>query len=438
MKKLIAIVLAALMLLSCAAIAEPVTRVTISSPSVTMTGADENQSVYLEDFAANLICGMAAGIPTIEMDAGNAEGTLVSGVMQLIDGRVFLDIDGVTNTYYAAVKPEQLAGMAQQGYEEVIFPSMADAVNAEMPMLPAVSLPKFGMMSLVGMLGVQPETAADGSQSANFTVDYQTINAMVNQLLPYVDQLGLGDQVGQVVEVVKQFTESNSGVNIEGTATDDGTIEELVLNFYLVQDGTATESPMFGLDLTSKQDMMNLAVLVDMGGGMQTVGTITGTTNAEAKTMSFVLDVMGMVTADLEIYPDENGMQVITLEVGANGETFSMALTYGKDQDADSVTFGVSVPTGEAFEIAVVTVSQEDGRHGVVTVDFANPDGSQGEISANLDIVNEEAELRSVRDTAGALDLENLTDEQAAQMNEEIGAAAAALVSYLNAFDAAA
>ena len=99
MKKFIAILLAALMLLASAAFAETANTVTVSMPAVTLITKDVTKNMTLGDLKAPLAIATVNGVPTVQAKASTGASELISGTVQIAGNNLVVGSNAFDGTY---------------------------------------------------------------------------------------------------------------------------------------------------------------------------------------------------------------------------------------------------------------------------------------------------------------------------------------------------
>ena len=432
MKKLIAVALAMLMLLASVAYAENVAATVLSDPQLSMTQGGQTMNLNLEGLELDICCGMAGGVPTINYDLYNGEDPLFGAVMQITQGRVLLDVDGVEGTYYVAM-PDQIAGTMQQAYD-MMFGNVEKLNDVQVPMIPGVTIPKLDIVTALGFI-LTDAGVVDGAQTYTFNLPY----SMINQLLVTVAQsikMYVGDNpaVSQLSDAIDQLQQADSGVTIQGQVSDTGSQVDLAADFYLVQGGQAAPDPVGALLFSSTENMLLIEADAYQDGASQTLGTVTLTSEPESATLQLAADIMGQFTFDLTIF-QADGMQMINADLSAQGQTMQLAFSYGKDSSGMDVTMFNASAEGVEIGMSEATETLETGEKVGTLSGYGEANGSAFEAAADLSRFVTEAELRGVTDAANAINLETMTEEEQAQLAQAVQDALGGLRDYLNTLE---
>ena len=130
MKKLLALTLALMLVLASAALAETANILKLSDIQVAVSNGEQEQVMDLGDLNAQIAIGAADGIPTIEVDADDGSQALLCGVMQIVDGKVVMNVEGMSRPSPPAIPTENLpmvGGDPRRPWSEVF--ANLDSVN---------------------------------------------------------------------------------------------------------------------------------------------------------------------------------------------------------------------------------------------------------------------------------------------------------------------
>ena len=381
MKKWIALALAMLMMLTSAAIAETA-RITISNPVITESYGGDSQSVDLTGLAASLSAGLSGQVPTLQATVTGDGQTLLDAVAQIGAGRIYMDMEGLSHTYFAPLQPAQMASQAQEALAGLIG-ALPRLVGTKLPAFRGTTLPKLDLLSFGSLIG-----ARSNGSTATFSYDYRTINMLLRTVSPYLRQFANGMDVSQITGIIDQLANSNSGINLEGEITDTGAEAALTLRVYPVESGSAMPDPALEVRFTSRENNIGLALMVDemLDGNLAQVANISLVSEPAAAKLSFTMNLMGQVEVYFRLYPTADGLQAATLSADAMGEGFDITFTYG-DLSGVNVTDLALSAAGTAIALRAETISAADGSHGTLMLSVDESYGSGIAISGDLDVV---------------------------------------------------
>ena len=232
MKKLIALLISALMILSMTAIAETAEDTAliarISNIALDINANGEEQAVNLDGFEAYLSLDTADGVSLIGQ-AFNGDDPLALAVLKVADGQVQVVIGGVDKTYVIDV--EQLKGADLNSMGQEMRAALPGLVNMQIPMIPAISLPKLSISPILGMFGTQE---ADGSVS--FSVPSEMVDTLLDQVLDIAkgsmtSQQAAEKLAGMGYTNVFEFGGINTWTGEIVTTEEESTAKTAVLSF---------------------------------------------------------------------------------------------------------------------------------------------------------------------------------------------------------------
>ena len=431
MKKLLALVLALMLVMASAAFAETANVATFDNIALLISDANGNYTIDLSDLSATLAAGMPGETPTIQLDVANAGESLLGAVIQFVDGRMLVGIDGVSRPVAAAMNAEGAvnAADAQEGLN-TLFANLDAISDLKLPAFTGVTIPKFDLMAVAALLGAQAETDANGAQSASFSLPYE----MVQQLLSMVDSLVPAEaqaQAAPVLDLIHQMQASNSGFALEGRVADDGATAELLVDVYLVDGGVTADTAVGGLYIASAENNASLDVLIYQDGQSITLGTIALTSDPAAATLDFSIDAMGELSLTVSLYP-QDGAQVAAMALNVEGEVINASLTYGDKDENEFVEFALEIP-GEDVSASVYVEEAPDGnggKAGAMNVNVA----AQGEtINLTADVAETKADVdfRAIENIDNAYDVNGMSDADSAELDAELQNVLAGLMDYL-------
>ena len=429
MKKVLAVALALMMLLASAAFAETANVATLSNFNLMVTNPDGTMSVDLSGLKADIAMGMANDAPIIQLDVSGDGEKLLGAVIQFIEGKLALAIDGVSRPMVADMGPT--AGQAQETLNE-LFANLDQASDVKLPAFTGVAIPKVDLMQVPALFGATPTADENGVQTASFSLPYEMVKQMLDMILPMIPEQATA-QLGPIVDQVKSGA---LGIALEGKVADDGNTAEMLVDIYMVQNGVTAEAPALALYFASAENNDSFEVLVYQEGDTVTLGQLDLASDPAAATLDVGLDLMGQVKLNFSLYP-EDGAQVAALAVTAEGETINASLTYGEEGEKEYADFAFELPSQDvAASIHLDEAPDGNGnKAGALEVSVA----AQGQtVNLTCDLVEGKGDVqfRPIGSIANAIDANNVSEADANAFGAELESAIAPLLSYISSLEA--
>ena len=435
MKKLIALLISALMILSMAAVAETaedtalIARISNIVFEAETDGQTESQS--LDGFEAYLSLDTADGVQLVGQ-AFNGDDELALAVCKIVEGQIRVAIDGMDKTYVADVP--QLQGIDLDNSISEVRAALPELMNMKLPMIPAISLPKLDVVPLLGLFGTQE---ADGSVS--FSVPAEAIDALLDQLLAAAKE-GMASvpaeaqaTLQQLLGAVEQLRSSGIGFAVDGTAKDEGDSETVTVNLYLASQGQVSPDPIAVMTFVTEQDQAVLTLDAISEGNAMTVASINAATENGA--LEGTLDIAGMIQFSLNIF-QEDTIQYVALNVGGaamEGISMNVEVSYGETDEGTLEKLVIN--GGDAFNVEATCVTEstsEASTAGKFSL-FFDAEGSSVHVTADIEQFLGSLNLGDFtmpETTAPYSDLDNEEDKAA------LDQAVAPLLEYLSSIGA--
>ena len=446
MKKLLAIVLALMLLTVSAAFAETATVLTYSNPVITATENGQTETADLAGTKLVIAAGMMGEeptvsesgdvvddrVPTMVFDLEKDGENLLSGVLQVIDNRMVMDVEGISRPI--AVDMSMAGDVAGQGYK-TMFANLPEISKTKLPAFQGVVIPKLDLMavaSFLPMLGIEPET---NGNTTSFELPAEMVNMVLQMILQQIPAEAL--QSTGALDALNSLLASG-GFALKGDITDDGANAELVLGIYpVVEEGVTSEEPFLVISFSSAENSDVLNVEMSMGDQSMSLGQLALTSIPDQAELDLALNLMGgQMSLAGSLYP-QDGAQVAALEVNAAGQKLTASLVYGEDNGADYSDFAIAVENQFAVDVATQTTSDGNGNcegTSTVTIDsFAEP---QRNVVINGEVAQQVVEgytFRAVENADSAIDANSMTEEENAQLNQEFAEIGAKLMAAFGA-----
>ncbi|MBO4299448.1 MAG: hypothetical protein J5998_11685 [Clostridia bacterium] len=442
MKKLLALVLALMLLMVSAAFAEEANIVEISNFTLTMEAGEEKYEADLSGLNARIAAGFSGELPTVQMDVDHDGEALMGAVMQFIDGSVLLGIDGVSRPF-AAETTSMTSMMPAGGYaggdvqESMVelFQNLDQLSNVKLPAFSGVTIPKIDLLSALSSFGVSPVTGADGVQSAQFSLSASQMKYIINIALKSLPAETLSQVQAMTGGELDRILSGEIGLALSANITDDGKKAEMLVDFYPVQNSVAATSPAACLFFSSEENSDTLQLQVYEEGARYTVGQIDLVSDPAAATLTLSLNLAQEAEMSFMLYPD-NGAQVAELRIAAGGETASFSVNYGEEGETEYFSLNINIPSQNMMLSLYdeTTPTGNGDKEGLLALSMS--DGSSlFDLTADVLETKGDVAFRNVQNVENAIDARNMTEEQAQSISGEMEKALSGLVSYLQGIE---
>lgn len=371
MKKIIALLLSILMVVSMTAFAEeetsPALVIRLGNIVIESTAGGATNTTSLDGFDAYLSIDTTDGLSLIAQ-AFNGDESLLLAVMKFVDSQLHLAIDGMDKTFTQDVP--QLAGQDTAALGEMMRPMLPELMNINLPMIQVASLPKIDLTGLVSMLGAQTEGV-----TTTFNVPAELIDMLLDQIIETgktaAESVPGADQIFGMLE---QLRASGFSFSLSGQIVDSPDQQTTAVNLYTVTEGQVAEAPVVTLNLVSVQDSMNLKVDVPNGEETMTIAELQLSTENDA--FLGTLDLAGMMQFSLTAY-QEDGMQKAALNIESMmSDTIAVTLSYGNDGASNLFELNFAVGETAGLNLLSASVPGDDGVSGNIDITYVNADNS--------------------------------------------------------------
>ena len=424
MKKIVALLISVLMILSMAAVAEeasdPALVIRISDIVIENTANDQTQSVNLDGFEGYLSVDTSDGLALVAQ-AFNGDESLALAVMKVVGSQLQVAIDGMDKTFAQDVP--QLEGQDTSTLGETIRPMLPGLINLSLPPIQVGSLPKMDLTGLASMLGA--EAAGD---TTTFSVPSEIIDALLDQIIETAKTAGASvPGADQLFAMIEQLRSSGFSFSLAGQIVDSADQQVTTVEVYLVTDGQATESPLIVLTLTSAQDALNLKADIPDGEESMTIANLDLQTNDNA--FLGTLDIAGMMQFNVTAF-QEDGLQkaALTMESSMGTPGLAVSLAYGNDGSADVCEITFNADEDVAMDLFTSFTPAEDSTEGLFDLTVVTGD-STVHATANIEKFLGSLDLG---DFTMPTDIAPMDDLQNAENDEALQTALMPLLQYLS------
>ena len=362
MKKIIAMLLALMLLLGMTAVAEEAAAntavLTLGNASVSMNG----ETVDLEGMTATLSLNAAdAEAPTLALSIDNDEGTLAAVYAQIKGNQFLISADGLDHTY--AQEIPEIPSLPVEQLPSLIAAMVPVLDTLVLPPFTGVTIPK---MDISGLLGEFATTQnADGF---DFEIPAEMVKMILNLLVQAASQANIAQEQ---LDQVQQMLESMD-VALAGSLVDTGDSQVVSIDLLMSSDGENYDTAVANLTISSVENsaLVTVGVVMDSSGVPTPVATIGLDSDPDAATLDFEINA-GVATIRFSLF-NEDGLQKMSLTVEAQGnESAYLEFDYGTQDGVDIVCLAVSAG-GADITFAVGTIKGDDSRTGTINLDMVN------------------------------------------------------------------
>ncbi|MBR0368874.1 MAG: hypothetical protein IJH86_10845 [Clostridia bacterium] len=382
MKKIIALLLSLVLLLSVAAFAEgepdPALVCCLSNIVIETTTNGETTAVNLEGLETYLSVDTSDGLALVAQ-AFNGDDSLLLAVAKVVGSQMHFGIEGLDKTYVTDIP--NLQGLDTAGMGDSLRPMLPALLSLELPMIDVGSLPKLDLVPIVSMVGAQTE-----GDITTFSVPSQLIDSLLDQILEAVKGMDISvPGMEQAVAMLEQVRASGMSIALSGQVVNTADAQTTTLDIYPVTGGQTAEAALLTLTLTSAQDDLTLAVDMNTGEQAMNVANLQIQTEAATKSLVGTLDIAGMMKFNLALFQEE-GLQKAALTMESSMDSsFALTLAYGVDGGRNMLDLSFAAGEDAAFEVVTHSAAGSDGAiQGDMEVSAAS-NGTSFRLTANFE-----------------------------------------------------
>ena len=317
MKKILAVLVALMLLVMSAASAESM--ISIVDPVVTFNMGDqsEEQNVDLKGFGLNITAGQADQAVALQLDVMIEESKMAGVAVNVVGNKLLFAFDGAETVYSVEIPVDQMSGMP------ALDPAALNINTDELA------------EKLMSAIEVDGDT---------MRIPYTALNDVLESIVPALEGVEIpGADMSGFADAVAQLKESNSGINLEITGDPTAENGAFVIKAIAVQNGEVGDE-VFNATIERKDSDVDFKAEVPGQGsvyfsikaadegkshivlGGEAQGTsgeigfdlIVGESDAQPR----VLDPEGAL--DVQTLTDEQQQTLITEMMGAAGGLMSL------------------------------------------------------------------------------------------------------------------
>ena len=356
MKKILAMLLAMMMLVSMAGVAEEAAdqptalMCAFTDVTVEMTTGGETQTVELGDLEMSFIVDASDAMRYI-LTAEKGEEILAYVVTEWDDDKIRATINGVDRTFETVV-PEIPGGFTEESLTAMTREMLPMIMTMNIPAIKVAALPKVDLASLVGLFGGE-STEADGVVTTPVDVPAEMVTMMIQMLASTVKATAESMPQGkQITGLLDMLVESGLSFAIKGDITDNGDEQAVNIGFYMADQSGTQETASLFLNTLSAENSFELAVDLPSQDTSYTIAKLNVVTDPEASTIDCALDVAGMATFELKTHMKDE-VQCIEFDANLPGTAISADMDYGKKDGIDYAAFVADMGNDFSFSAAV-------------------------------------------------------------------------------------
>ena len=365
MKRMIAAILALVLLLSAGALAEKRAAV-VTLDNVCFQ--DKAHTVKVRDYAVSLVLENIDNLPALALLIDGAGEPLATAVAQLSSEQMVFAVDGMDYGYKAQIPAAQAAQLAQLGDEGLaaLVPALVSALDqAEMPTLTGMDVPK---LDLTGALS--PYITGTSNGVSEFEIPAAEFDKLLEQALQMAkSQGGNLSKLNQMTEMLEKLKAEGKGATVKGTISDDGTTQKVDGDISIVSGRKSTS--VAALSIVSAMNSWRLAISIQKGFLSLNVVTASMIARPAEERIDVGFSVFGGLDFAMAVFK-EDGLQKITFDASGLGQKSWLEFAYGKQGDSDLLSFSAQLDNMSLTANANTTMGGDGVRKGTLTYTLNN------------------------------------------------------------------
>ena len=379
MKKLLALLTAIALLLCAAGLAEEVVEpVPEEDGAVEVVAVPTGPALTTELRNVTLTTSVGGRTEALPLDDLWASATLDTtdrlqagiGVYQGVEALAFvqsrlegdrlqLSFDGLDATYETAIPG--LAGQNTFALPLVVRALLPTLMVQSMAPIHAFSFPKLDLTALAQPYVVDTRLE-NGATIRKLSVPEAQVAEALERLSAEVSASADRFPDAELLSgLLDSYRDSGVHISLDGAITDRGYEQTSELDVMITSNGEAAESPTFVLNTRSIENSFEVSFGMPNEGNTYELARFAIDSDTETDTMALTMNAMGVLTADVSIAPDRDGMQTMSMNVAAFGNATRLRLEYGfRDEQYVVSVSGDNGPRG-SFQIDVAGQPDEMG-----------------------------------------------------------------------------
>lgn len=392
MKKMLAMMLALMLLLGMVAVAEtpdPVEATDVteavdvaepfdpakSALFVNLTGMtidvnnEENpQNINLEDMGVTLILD-SEDVPRLVLTVDKGDEVLSFAVAEVVDGKLRVGLKGVDRTFEQDLS--EIPGMDSEGMLTSLRQILPTLMGARLPELKIVALPKLDLAGLVALLGAE-SVEANGVTTTKVDIPAEVTSLALQAAVEFAKSTAENiSQVRPGVQLLEQLLESGFSFAIRGDITDKGAEQTASIGIYMASEGETAEEPTLILNTTSAENNYVLAIDLPTEDSSYTMGQLSVVTDTAAETLDVGVDFAGMASVAMKVHK-ENELQCFEMAFNSFGSETTAIVQNGTKDGQDYSNFKSDLGNGLTYNCEVTGNGSEDSYEGSFNVNISN------------------------------------------------------------------
>ena len=377
MKKLFAILLAALLLLNIGAFAEGAATMTANNVRIETMG----QTIEIPGLNCTLALDTINDLPSLALLIDGDGQSLFRAIGQMTTTQFQFAVDGMDHGYFEPLPADSLEQMAQVDPAQLAqaMPALIPGLNSlELPAFTGIDIPK---LELDDMLSKYITTQNAGSY------DFEIPHEEVNELLEMLVQAGRAqgtEGIEEMAQMLQMMKNQGMGLTVRGHVVDDGSTLNASAGLFMVQNGTVSTYEIASLTVVSSLNSFQGDLSMAANGNTSNVMTVTLTSDPAAATLDFSMDVAGTMTITFNMFK-EDGLQKAALRMSESSGSTDIVFAYGQQNGQDVVDLCIKSADMD-FDLAVNTAMGADNvRTGTLTM-TVNGSGTDMLLTADIEM----------------------------------------------------
>ena len=325
----------------------------------TTDAAGNVKSVSLDDLELNLVVDTTNELQFVA-SAYKGEENLAFAVLRLVNDRFRLSLKGVNRTFEIDVP--QLEGQDTSAIPGAVRAMLPFLMGARMPMIDVPALPKADLGQLLQLYATET-TESGGVSTTSFEISEEATRALI-QMLNGMLKTAASEQpnLQRFSGLIDQILASGVRVSVGGTIKNSLAAEDISLGIYLAPDEEAPEAPTFILNTHSALNEFRIAFDLPDENSTYTVAQLTINTDPVGDTINANISAIDMLNIDANVL-QHDGLQEISLSSKVVDKNGNVVLNYGTVDGLDHISVSGNMDGMGDFQCTTEAMMNDDGNY---------------------------------------------------------------------------
>ena len=341
-----------------AAVLPPAMVARTQNVTVAVTSGGRTQTLPLQDFSAVIALDTTQD-PQLIAAAYQGNAPLALGMLQLAGDRLYFTMDGLYQTYETEIPA--LNTLDPDLPAQLIRVALPGLLGLQLPAFGAITIPKMDFTPIFKPYIVET-TEQDDATVARFEISEDQMTQLIAQLSASLQASGQGGDMNAVIAALDDYKSSELILSAKGAITDSGNSQTAEFDLMVTSEGEIADTPTAVLKAETTLNDCRLTLSLPSETDLYDLAQARLFSDAQTDSTSLSFEALHALSGNLNLNREEGGIASIEWVYQADflNQLTDVNIIYGKTGDMGFLSVvGRNAGTG-SFEFTASGMPESD------------------------------------------------------------------------------